>query len=104
MANTTAPRGARFNGWFWDAVNSQLKLYRRGTLVATAAANDITFADDVTMDDLTVGDVTASGAVSLPQALTIGAIAYTFPADNGDAGEQLQTDGAGALTWEASGV
>lgn len=49
---------------------------------------------------VTVGAV---GAV-LPQAVTIGGIAYTFPADNGDAGEQLQTDGAGALTWEASGV
>lgn len=28
---------------------------------------------------------------------------YTLPADDGDAGEQLQTDGAGALTWEAAG-
>jgi hypothetical protein len=56
------------------------------------------------MDDLTVGDVTASGTVALPQALSIGAIAYTFPADDGDAGEQLQTNGSGVLTWEASGV
>ena len=42
--------------------------------------------------------------VSFPAAVTIGGIAYTFPADNGDAGEQLQTDGDGVLTWEASGV
>jgi hypothetical protein len=45
----------------------------------------------------------SSGAV-LPQDVTIGGIAYTFPADNGDAGEQLQTNGSGVLTWEASGV
>lgn len=28
---------------------------------------------------------------------------YTLPADDGDAGEQLQTDGSGGLTWEAAG-
>jgi hypothetical protein len=28
---------------------------------------------------------------------------YTLPPDDGDAGEQLQTDGAGNLTWEAAG-
>lgn len=47
--------------------------------------------------------ITTTG-VSFPAAVTIGGIAYTFPADNGDAGEQLQTNGSGALTWEASGV
>lgn len=29
---------------------------------------------------------------------------YTLPPDDGDSGEQLQTDGAGVLTWEASGA
>lgn len=29
---------------------------------------------------------------------------YTLPPDDGDAGEQLQTDGAGVLTWEAAGA
>jgi len=28
---------------------------------------------------------------------------YTLPADDGDSGEQLTTDGSGALTWEAAG-
>jgi hypothetical protein len=42
--------------------------------------------------------------VSFPAAVTIGSVAYTFPGDDGDAGEQLQTDGSGTLTWEASGV
>ena len=30
-------------------------------------------------------------------------IAYSWPSDDGDAGEQLQTDGAGVLTWESAG-
>lgn len=33
-----------------------------------------------------------------------GNIAYTLPPDDGDAGEQLQTDGSGVLTWEAAGA
>ena len=45
--------------------------------------------------------ITTTG-VSFPAAVTIGGIAYTFPADNGDAGEQLETDGSGTLTWEAA--
>jgi len=28
---------------------------------------------------------------------------YTLPADDGEAGEQLQTDGSGGLSWEAAG-
>jgi len=32
-----------------------------------------------------------------------GDVAYTLPADDGDAGEQLQTDGSGGLTWESAG-
>ncbi len=62
----------------------------------------------------TDGTVTFTGAATLasanltvavlPAAVTIGGIAYTFPPDNGDVGEQLQTDGSGVLTWEASGV
>ncbi|MFC1709970.1 hypothetical protein ACFL2J_07950, partial [Candidatus Omnitrophota bacterium] len=30
-------------------------------------------------------------------------ITYDWPADDGDPGEQLQTDGDGILTWEAAG-
>jgi len=47
---------------------------------------------------------TALAGMELPQELTIGGIDYTFPADNGDPGEQLQTNGSGVLTWETSGV
>jgi len=47
--------------------------------------------------------ITQTG-VSFPAAVTIGGIGYVFPGDDGTAGEQLQSDGSGNLTWEASGV
>jgi hypothetical protein len=52
-------------------------------------------------DDDAGGDATvtiqAADATGTPYTLTL-------PPDDGDAGEQLQTDGAGALTWEAAGA
>ena len=87
MPNFTTPYGSRYCGIFRDMVNGTTEIWDDSVLAATYAS----------------GTGTLVGAV-LPQALTIGGIAYTFPADNGDAGEQLQTDGAGVLTWEASGV
>lgn len=30
-------------------------------------------------------------------------VTYTLPSDDGDSGEQLQTDGSGGLTWESAG-
>ncbi len=33
----------------------------------------------------------------------VGDITYSLPPDDGDAGEQLQTNGAGVLTWESAG-
>ena len=43
------------------------------------------------------------GAVRFESAtFAIREVTYTWPPDNGDAGEQLQTNGSGALTWEAA--
>ena len=50
-------------------------------------------------------EVTISAAGVLATAntsLTLGGIAYTVPPDDGDAGEQLQTNGTGTLTWESA--
>lgn len=74
------------SGFRYNHATSALELYANGTLVCTFTATGVTFAQPL----------------SVPQAMTIGGIAYTFPADNGDAGEQLQTDGSGVLTWEAA--
>jgi len=44
------------------------------------------------------------GAVRFDSAtFAIREVTYTWPPDNGDSGEQLQTNGSGALTWEAAG-
>ena len=50
-------------------------------------------------EDSTDGTNFASFQVPALAANTV----YTLPADDGDAGEQLQTNGSGALTWEAAG-
>lgn len=91
----------------WRKSGTSLMLYVEGTLVATFTSTGVTFAVAANFDgavDFDAGIDVSGGTTVLPQALTIGGIAYTFPADNGDAGEQLQTDGAGVLTWETSGV
>lgn len=45
----------------------------------------------------------AHSASFRPQAMAA-STDYTLPADDGDAGEQLQTDGSGVLSWEAAGA
>ncbi len=46
---------------------------------------------------------TSSGIVSVAVAADAGTWTMTLPVDNGDAGEQLQTNGAGVTSWEAAG-
>lgn len=46
---------------------------------------------------------TTSGAVTVTVADAAGEWTMTLPADDGDAGEQLQTNGSGVTTWEAAG-
>jgi hypothetical protein len=44
-----------------------------------------------------------SGTVTIKTAAAAGGWSMTLPADDGDAGEQLQTNGSGVCTWEAAG-
>lgn len=44
-----------------------------------------------------------AGTVTIKTAATAGDWSMTLPADDGDAGEQLQTNGSGVTTWEAAG-
>lgn len=50
MSLQTAPTSPRFNGWFYDQVNNQLKLYVRGTLVDTRSASAATIPSGVTVN------------------------------------------------------
>ena len=43
-----------------------------------------------------------SGVVTLTVAAAAGTWTLTLPPDDGDAGEQLQTNGSGVTTWEAA--
>lgn len=57
--------------------------------------------------DLAAGDSLAfngatSGVVTMSVAAAAGTWTFTLPPDDGDVGEQLQTDGAGNTTWEAA--
>ncbi len=47
-------------------------------------------------------DGATSGTVTVTVAAAAGTWTMTLPPDNGDAGEQLQTDGNGVTTWEAA--
>ena len=73
--------------WTWvDSYHIGLKYGLAGT--ATGA---------FTMDGAT------SGVVTVTVAATAGTWTLTLPPDDGDAGEQLQTNGSGVSTWEAAG-
>lgn len=96
MPNRTSPYGARYSGIFRDMVNGTTELWDDGVLCATIAGNDATFADILAATTLT------GSAATIAAAFTLGGIAYTAPPDDGDAGEQLQTNGSGVLTWEAA--
>ena len=97
------------------------------TQTATESIGIITGArfEEPTITDNLTGDITLASTVQIVSAPTegeanyallisagdvlftdatfgVGGIPYEWPADNGDAGEQLQTNGSGTLTWEAA--
>src|SRR3990167_7520181 len=43
-----------------------------------------------------------SGTITMNSAAAAGTWTFTLPPDDGDAGEQLQTNGSGVTTWEAA--
>ena len=88
MANTATPRSPNYNGWFYDAVNSRMDFYLRGTLVLRCGGND-----------LTVTDVLTAASAVIPGATTLNGVAYTWPAADGTSGFDLNTNGAGVLSW-----
>lgn len=60
MANTNAPRGSRFKGWFFDGVNNRLEYYFNGTKVGHLNASGFSITDDST-PRMTDGALTTSG-------------------------------------------
>lgn len=76
----------------WDALNT----FNLGAYFANGAVDDgfIRIYEDT--DD-------GTNYTSIAVVAQTGDITLTLPPDDGDAGEQLQTDGSGVLTWEAAG-
>ncbi len=90
-----------------------------GTVTASKAVvvdadKDVESFRDVTARTLNLGTAgsiigtltlsgSTSGTITIVPAAVAGTYSLTLPADDGDAGEQLQTDGSGVLTWEAAG-
>jgi hypothetical protein len=102
-----------------------LKLQSDGEVRWTNSATDATGTADATLLRAASGVVAiggraaANGALQLTEDTDLGTnyarfslpagglaanTAYTLPPDDGDAGEQLQTDGSGVLTWESAGA
>jgi hypothetical protein len=73
--------------------------------VESAYTQTTTDQTQVTNDAYVKGQLEVDGVCRLDGlTITLGTIAYTLPTDNGDAGEQLQTNGSGVLTWESAGA
>jgi hypothetical protein len=78
--------------------NIGVDLQTKGTGVYRLLSTSDQAAEVRLLEDTDAGTNYASFKVPALTANT----AYTLPPDDGDAGEILQTDGAGVLTWEAS--
>ncbi len=65
--NRTTPYGARYTGWFYDAVTPAQKFYNRGTLVSTLSGNDVTFADEIaaTSPNAATGDTSTNAEAAI---------------------------------------
>jgi len=98
----------RHRGWHTDQINGRLSAQFNGTEVFDFDANDLAIAVAATMA-LTLnvtGVATAAGGLVVTGTTTLGsgAIAYTWPAADGSNGNQLTTNGSGALSWAAASL
>ena len=100
---------ATYNGWKEDVDNNRLDMHFRGTRRGHVNATGMTVLNDLMLGLAGTGLGTVgfsgstSGVVTMQPAATAGTWTFTLPPDNGDAGEQLQTDGSGVSTWEGAG-
>lgn len=87
--------------WIWDESETAFSIAGAGLSIASANALILGVAGAST--GLLEIDGATSGTVQVTVAAAAGTWTMTLPPDNGDAGEQLQTNGAGVTTWEAAG-
>lgn len=84
--------------------DADIQLAPNNTVTMTVASSgNIGIADSTPTSLFTIGAGDLFQVSSTGDIVKIKNIAYTWPADDGDAGEQLQSNGSGVLSWEAAG-
>ena len=86
MANVATPNSSIYSGWYYDAVNSRMNLYYRGTKVAHASATELQVDKALDVDGAANFAAEVECAANLHAQLTI----------------ELGTDGVGSATEEAT--
>lgn len=89
-----------------SSVNAGLDITASGASTNYAARFNrgrVSFGTAGTESGLLEINGSTSGTITLQPAAAAGTYTLTLPTDDGDAGEFLQTDGSGNLTWAAGG-
>lgn len=104
-AATASPSAANFDTFTRLSISSTGLVTITDDL--TVSGGEVVFGSTTQDGTLVIHDDDAGGDATVTiQAADATGTSYTLtlPPDDGDAGEQLQTDGAGVLTWEAAGA
>lgn len=88
---------------FVDGSAGTVGLYAAGVVKAIVSSAGLTLGVAGTSTGKLLMTGATSGTITITGAAAAGTWTFTLPADDGDAGEQLQTDGNGVSTWEAAG-
>ena len=95
MTNLAAPISSIYNWLFWNAVDSRMEMYYRGTKVTHVSATELQVDQALDVD----GAVDFAANVKFNSTLEAGADG------KGSDAEQLTSGGsAGEIDWSASGV
>lgn len=99
MANVATPNSSIYSGWYYDAVNSRLNLYYRGTKVAHASATELQVDQALDVDGASnfAAEAEFAANVHIQSTLELGADGV------GSNGEQATSGGAAAqCDWAAA--
>lgn len=112
-ATPAAPAGGQNVDWQTSGsdVSAHLQLDAIETHILPDSADDTDLGatsfpwNEVFLTTLRIHEAPGSGTnrSTFTQPALAGDLAYTLPTDDGDAGEQLQTNGSGVLSWESPG-
>ena len=100
MTNLTAPISSTYNGLFWNAVDSRMEMYYRGTKVTHVSATELQVDQALDVDGAANFAAEAEFVANVDIQLTL-----EVSDGVGSDGEQLTSGGGGAVCdWSLSGV